>query len=623
MSRFLFGLSLFAALIPSGPLCASDLTAVAITGQSAAGGPAGSRYSQFANFFRTLDTAINSSGDVAFQGEMSQFFGGVTSDDNQAIWSGRGDDLDILVREGAQAPSAPFGAVFGSFDSSVVINDQSRVAFSANLRQGSGGVDSSNDLGIWTAGPAGVTQIVREGTQAPGAEPGVVFGSFSNSSNDLLLNNAGQTAFYSRLRDDGGIVNNDNSTSYWLGDGANLQLLAREGDQAPGLTPGAVFDDLSTGGLTGSLNNNGQVIFRASLRQGEGGVTSTNDAALWSTLDGSLSLLAREGDSAPGAPTGARFEAFGEPPRLNDSGTVLFRGFLRSGFGGVTTDNNDGLWSNRDGSISLLYRTGDQAPGAPAGANFDNFITYSMNSSDEIAIYGNLQVGAGGVTEDNDRALWVESGSQLQLVAREGFQAPGTPSGAVFDSFTGRALINSRGQVAIAGALRLGQGGVTEDNDYGIWATDTSGQLQLIAREGDTVQVAPDDSRTITEIRFSSSTGNVDGERSPFSDNGELVFWANLSSFDGIILSDHVASQLLPGDFDENGRVDAADYTVWRDGLGTIYTETDYAIWANNFGAVAGSSIAHSSTVPEPRALLLCFLGLMFFQSHVRLRPGL
>jgi hypothetical protein len=31
----------------------------------------------------------------------------------------------------------------------------------------------------------------------------------------------------------------------------------------------------------------------------------------------------------------------------------------------------------------------------------------------------------------------------------------------------------------------------------------------------------------------------------------------------------------LTGDFNGNGAVDAADYTVWRDGLGSIYTQAD------------------------------------------------
>ena len=40
----------------------------------------------------------------------------------------------------------------------------------------------------------------------------------------------------------------------------------------------------------------------------------------------------------------------------------------------------------------------------------------------------------------------------------------------------------------------------------------------------------------------------------------------------------------LTGDFNGDGTVDAADYTVWRDGLGTVYTEADYDVWRQHFG---------------------------------------
>jgi hypothetical protein len=72
----------------------------------------------------------------------------------------------------------------------------------------------------------------------------------------------------------------------------------------------------------------------------------------------------------------------------------------------------------------------------------------------------------------------------------------------------------------------------------------------------------------------------------------------------------------MPGDYNGNGVVDAADYTLWRDNLGTIFTTADYDKWKANFGnSLAGSgSITHAilaeSTatlfaVPEPASWLL------------------
>jgi T5SS/PEP-CTERM-associated repeat protein len=58
---------------------------------------------------------------------------------------------------------------------------------------------------------------------------------------------------------------------------------------------------------------------------------------------------------------------------------------------------------------------------------------------------------------------------------------------------------------------------------------------------------------------------------------------------------------LLPGDFNNDGSVDAADYSVWRDGLGTLYTQADYNDWKANFGQVrAVGSGGLAAAAPEP-----------------------
>jgi hypothetical protein len=73
----------------------------------------------------------------------------------------------------------------------------------------------------------------------------------------------------------------------------------------------------------------------------------------------------------------------------------------------------------------------------------------------------------------------------------------------------------------------------------------------------------------------------------------------------------------LAGDFNDDGSVDAADYVVWRKGLGTEYSQDDYNDWRGNFGVMAGAASAGASTqtaVPEPTSGLaligvLCFAG--------------
>ena len=92
----------------------------------------------------------------------------------------------------------------------------------------------------------------------------------------------------------------------------------------------------------------------------------------------------------------------------------------------------------------------------------------------------------------------------------------------------------------------------------------------------------------------------------------------------------------LAGDYNDNGTVDAADYTVWRDALAGGATqltndstpdtvdESDYAYWRAHFGAAAGAGAVTAaeaaSPVPEPAAAVLLVLGAMVVGARHRRR---
>jgi hypothetical protein len=70
-----------------------------------------------------------------------------------------------------------------------------------------------------------------------------------------------------------------------------------------------------------------------------------------------------------------------------------------------------------------------------------------------------------------------------------------------------------------------------------------------------------------------------------------------------------IGPPLLPGDFNFDGMVDAADYVVWRNGLGTTHNQADYNAWRANFGRTAtstlGSALGSNPAVPEPAGAVL------------------
>lgn len=58
----------------------------------------------------------------------------------------------------------------------------------------------------------------------------------------------------------------------------------------------------------------------------------------------------------------------------------------------------------------------------------------------------------------------------------------------------------------------------------------------------------------------------------------------------------------LTGDFNGDGDVDAADYTVWRNGLDSAFLQADYDVWKSHFGQTVGGpgSGTGGFSVPEP-----------------------
>ena len=90
----------------------------------------------------------------------------------------------------------------------------------------------------------------------------------------------------------------------------------------------------------------------------------------------------------------------------------------------------------------------------------------------------------------------------------------------------------------------------------------------------------------------------------------------------------------LPGDYNFNGVVDAADYTVWRnslgkEGIGLVadgshndrVDAADYAVWKSHFGIVLGSgglAGGESNAVPEPNCMVLSGLLMAWLAVFVR-----
>jgi hypothetical protein len=131
---------------------------------------------------------------------------------------------------------------------------------------------------------------------------------------------------------------------------------------------------------------------------------------------------------------------------------------------------------------------------------------------------------------------------------------------------------------------------------------------------------------------WDSQTGiNVLKTDLSISQNAEGTRYADLDSFEEIL---DLSQLQLAGDYNNNGMVDGADYTAWRDALeagstellndptpGTV-DESDFIYWRDHFGetkGIGGGSGAAASAVPEPPTLVFLYMGTlaMFFSGEL------
>ena len=385
------------------------------------------------------------------------------------------------------------------------LNDSGDSAFLGILT--GAGVTGSNDRGIFAQSGGALGLVAREGDTAPDTGGAAFADSFSVST----LNNNGDIAFFGGLTGAG--VTRFTNGGIFAQSGGALGLVARQGDTAPG-TGGAAFSGFSQP----ALNDDGDTAFVGALTGT--GVTSSNNRGVFTDSGGTLGLVARTGDAAPGT-GGAVFSLFNTPV-LNNSGDTAFTANLA---GAGVTGANSGIFAQSAGVLGLVAREGDAAPGT-GGAAFSGLGNPALNDDGDTAFVGALT--GTGVTGSNNTGIFAERGGVLGLVAREGDTAPGT-GGAAFALFDVPGL-NDDGDIAFTAILT--GAGVTGSNS--LWFGANGGPLELIVRTGDLLEVAPGDGRIVAEFFvFSFNSGffnNADqvGFLAVFSDGSEGVFVATV-----------------------------------------------------------------------------------------------
>ena len=110
-------------------------------------------------------------------------------------------------------------------------------------------------------------------------------------------------------------------------------------------------------------------------------------------------------------------------------------------------------------------------------------------------------------------------------------------------------------------------------------------------------------------------TNNITERLQVFSPGGSFTA---ITGSDGTFSLEAFEPPTLLGDYNGDGSVNAADYTVWRDGGSPDDTQAGYDLWAAHFGETAGSG--SGAAVPEPATvwLLLAIMGLLAGGRRIR-----
>jgi hypothetical protein len=235
--------------------------------------------------------------------------------------------------------------------------------------------------------------------------------------------------------------------------------------------------------------------------------------------------------------------------------------------------------------------------------------------------------GLGSITIDDGTRMHLENNTNVGVdVENAGRLEVGFVASEVAIDLTapGSALIRANFSQTSTGTFAVNLAGLLQGSQFDLL------NVTQTARLGGTLEISTIDGFVPTigntfQILTAASVVNTFATVYAFDEADLLGYGVTVlySPTDVVVRIDNV---FLLGDYNMNGIVDAADYTVWRNMLGqmgaglaadgngdSVVDANDYAVWKSHFGNMSpgsgSSSIGGSPAVPEPSCLLLAALG--------------
>jgi hypothetical protein len=267
-----------------------------------------------------------------------------------------------------------------------------------------------------------------------------------------------------------------------------------------------------------------------------------------------------------------------------------------SNFAGAA--NASGLADNGNsegGTANILFAVGTSGT-SPLVVGNTSAVTNS--TIDGVAF---ATTGDGGITNDYRAYPATNVIGPTTLLAANSYantnafytaKFPGVAAPAIQQTLAAAAYTEPSGNNPMAGLTQVGAFGfkwhkvvITKNNNSVTWSIDdnlfATVDASALTLGGSNIALGISDVNTTT-ARYPS-----------------LVF----TLFDNLTVTDVPPAGLL-GDFNSDGKVDAADYVVWRK---TDGTSTGYSTWRTHFGQTlgSGSGVSANAAVPEPATVVL------------------
>jgi probable HAF family extracellular repeat protein len=218
------------------------------------------------------------------------------------------------------------------------------------------------------------------------------------------------------------------------------------------------------------------------------------------------------------------------------------------------------------------------------------------SGANDVSANGLVVVGSSDSMSGNEAFRWTHSGGMVGL-----------------GDLAGGHFISTAFAASADGATVVGQGDSASGYEAFFW--DASHRMRSLK------EVLIDDfglgARLAGWTLTSANDISADGQfivGSGVNPNGNTEAWLARLAF----------ASMLPGDFNHDGTVDAADYVVWRNNPTSFGGDpAGYIRWRAKFGQTSGSGAALSpSAVLEPTSALLVIFAAAVVRSRGRRIPS-